>query len=102
MSRPDIRFVVCGIEENIIHDTVEGISYVLENSMAKRLCEQLESMHHTIGILLEELDKLKFPPSTQLNADFDAQELFGELESAQHEPPDDQGNLLDSGKKQNG
>ena len=68
MTRPDIRFVVHEKEDaTFIQDKVEGVSYVIGNNMAAKLCEQLESMHHTIGVLLEELDKLKFPPSLTIN-----------------------------------
>lgn len=88
MSRISARFIVVPEDQFGVIDVVEKTSYRFPDARkAKQLCEQLQSMHGTIGMLLEELDKFKFPrvtftptpiQSAQLNADFDAQEAFGE------------------------
>lgn len=85
MSRIEDRFKLLSRDRRVVIDEVEGVEFQLVHChSADKLCKQLQSMHYTNGVLLEELERLKFPPTTweanpaQINAEFDAQELFGE------------------------
>lgn len=92
MTDTNVRFVILDSDNIVIRDKVEGVNFRLDSAIkALDLCAQLEGMHHAIGVLLEELDRLKFPLSyskklpKQMNLDFDSQEAFGELESTKKE-----------------
>ena len=74
------RFVILDSDDCVVRDRAEGNNFRLENKeTAKELCEVLKSMHNTLGILLEELEGVKFP--IKHNTEFDAQELFGEKDT---------------------